>query len=369
MNILIAANYGAPKSGNFIASLIALARKIRKEGSNVSFVFPKQTDWINWFIDEGFEIRIFNPEDKTVDEQFAWLNEIIKKDSIDIVHTHFGMFRKAILNNRKEIKKVKVIVHDHMDLYMGTNYALQRLGFVFISFIYLLKNISVITVNKRKKINYFFLKNKWFIPNGLSLERHLSHSATREESRTELNLSPNEKVCFLLGYDLKGKGLDIALKAIEKCRETDKNIILGIIGAGELAPTECTKDFIRTETGIDPNEPWIRFFKSHEDMFAVHRAIDVYISASRKEAFSYGLLEAISQNTPIVVSDINGTKWSSEFSNSHFYPVENPDKCSEAIFEALKCGRCESNYKTVVSHYSVDTWCDKILEVYNKVYS
>lgn len=367
MNILIAANYGAPKSGNFVASLIALARRLRKDGNNVVLAFPQHKDWIEWFEDEDFNVHIYDPENKTIDEQFACLTEIIDTYRIDLIHLHFGMFRKAIIKHRKEIKNIKILVHDHMDLYVGTSYLLQRLGFVYISLIYLLKNISVITVNKQKRINYIFLKNKWFIPNGISLERYLTHSATREESRKELNLAPNEKVCFLLGWDLKRKGLDIALKAVRKCRETDKNIVLGIIGAGEYSPSDYARDFIVTEAGIEPEEPWIRYFSNHEDMFAVHRAVDVYISASRKEAFSYGLLEAISQNTPIVVSDIKGTKWSSQFSNSYFYPVEDYEKCSEAIFKALGNGRCESNFESVTERYSVDNWCDKIIDVYNKI--
>ncbi len=49
MNVLVTANYAAPKSGNFVASLIALGRRLRKDGNNVYFVFPKQTDWIIWF--------------------------------------------------------------------------------------------------------------------------------------------------------------------------------------------------------------------------------------------------------------------------------------------------------------------------------
>lgn len=367
MNVLIAANYAAPKSGNFIASLIALGRRLRKDGNNVYFVFPKQTEWFDWLKDEGFNISAFDPDNYSIDEQFDELNKLIKEFNIDILHIHFGMFRQAVIKNRKQIKNVKILIHDHMDLYVGTSYLLQRIGFVLISLVYSLKRIAVIAVNKKKCTNYFFLRKKWFVPNGLSLERYLSHSMTRDECRTDLGVKSNEKVCFILGWDLKRKGLDIALKAVQKCREKDQSIILGAIGAGEGAPTDFAKSFITNECGIDPNASWIRYFNNYEDMFALHRAVDVYISASRKEAFSYGLLEAISQNTPVVVSNIKGTYWASEYSNSHFYPVEDSDKCAEAIIEALNQGRCESNYKEMVDRYSIEKWCDKITEIYNNI--
>lgn len=40
MNIMIAAGYAAPKSGNFIASILALGRRLRESGDRVVFVFP-----------------------------------------------------------------------------------------------------------------------------------------------------------------------------------------------------------------------------------------------------------------------------------------------------------------------------------------
>ncbi len=190
---------------------------------------------------------------------------------------------------------------------------------------------------------------------------------TRTECRESLRVKDTDKVCLLLGWDLKRKGLDIVMKAVNKCRESDPNIILGVIGAGRGKPADYAETFIRRETEFSPNEPWIRYFNDYEDMFAVHRAIDVYISASRKEAFSYGLLGSISQDTPIVVSDVPGTKWSAEYSNSYFYPVEDYKACAEAIMKALKTGRVKTNSAEMIEEYGIDQWCDKVLEVYSTV--
>lgn len=367
MNVLITANYAAPKSGNFIASLIALGRRLRKDGNSVYFVFPKQTDWVNWFEREGFTTEIYDFESRPIDEQFAKVTELVEKHKIDIIHTHFGMFRPAIVKNRSKIKNVKILVHDHMGYYVGHSVLLQRIGFALLSAEYAFKKIRVAAVQKKKTDAYLFLPQKWYIPNGLSLERNVSHSMTREECRKELGLAPGEKACLILGWDLKRKGLDTALKAVKKCREKDKNIVLGIIGAGEGTPSDFAKDFIKNEGGFDPNESWIRYFNNFEDMFAVHRAIDVYLSTSRQEGFPYGLLEAISQSTPIVASDIVSQLWAAEYTNCHLYPVEDSDKCAEAILEALAQGRCKTNSTELMEHYGIDRWCDRIVEVYNKI--
>ena len=51
VNVLIAAEYRAPRSGNFIASLLDLAESIRKQGGQVVFLFPAQEEdrpWAAW---------------------------------------------------------------------------------------------------------------------------------------------------------------------------------------------------------------------------------------------------------------------------------------------------------------------------------
>lgn len=40
MNVLIAAHYATPQSGNFIASLFELGETLRKQGDNLFFLFP-----------------------------------------------------------------------------------------------------------------------------------------------------------------------------------------------------------------------------------------------------------------------------------------------------------------------------------------
>ena len=56
--MLIVADYAVPKSGNIVASVIALGRKLRKEGNHIVFVFPKERDWTEWFRKEHFCVEV-----------------------------------------------------------------------------------------------------------------------------------------------------------------------------------------------------------------------------------------------------------------------------------------------------------------------
>ena len=363
---MLAADYCTPQSGNFVASIIALARRLREDGHKVLFVFPEEREWQEWIHREGFNVVCTGKENLSSEKQFQTLKDIVEQYNIELIHSHFGMFHHAIVYDRKKIKQIKIVLHDHMDFSIHPGIVAQYFRMIIWSFIYSVKKIRVISVMKRKHRSYWFLTKKWYVPNGLSMERNIKVSMSREECRKKLGMRNNDKVVFMLGWDMKGKGLDIALKAVKECREKNPDICFGIIGVGN-PPSEFAKEFISSETGIDYKSEWIHFFESQEDMFAVHRAVDVYISSSRKGAFSYGLLEAISQNTPVVVSDIPGTRWAEEYDNSFFYSTENVCECSEAILAALKCGRCESNAREIVDKYGIDQWINEIIKIYDEI--
>ena len=367
MNILIAADYQASQSGNFGASIIALARRIREKKSNVIIVFPEAKEWQKWFRDEGFEVIITGSGGLGRDRQTKILKSIVQKKHINIIHIHFGMFHHAVTHHRSEFREVSIIIHDHMDFGVGTNIIKQYLYTMARSLDYSIKRINLISVMNRKNNAYVFLKNKWFIPYGLSAERYITKSMTRETCRKRMGISDNEKMCLLLGWDCKLKGLDIALEAINICRKTNPNICLGVIGIGNKKAEDFAEQFIRRETDINPDAEWIHYLDSYEDMFAVHRAIDIYISASRREAFSYGLLEAVSQNTPTVVSDVPGTLWAKKYDKSFFFHNGDIEGCAKAILQASNAGRRESNYQEIIEEYGIGKWCDRIIEVYTQI--
>lgn len=369
MNILIAADYATPAGGNFIASCVELGRALKKRGDQLTFLFPENQNtggehsWTHWLEREGFFVYLTRrnlPEN----EAAALLKTLIAKHQVDILHVHFGMLHHAAVTCGKSLG-VKVLVHDHMDFPAGCNLAKQKLRCALQSLRYRKNGVAVVSVNPQKNASYPFARH-WYVPNGLSLIRNVPRSASREEVRQELGIRPEEKVCLFLGWDVHRKGLDIAVRAISELRKKDPSVLLGIVGLGD-PPKQERLQFISDTTGIDPTSSWIRYFPSREDMFAYHRAVDAYLSASRSEAFSYGILEAISQNTPVVVSDIKGTGWCHSYSKAAVYPVEDAKACANAIEAAFSQTNAPSNWETLVQQYSIEHWCSQMLAVYQKL--
>ena len=89
------------------------------------------------------------------------------------------------------------------------------------------------------------------------------------------------------------------------------------------------------------------------------------MSASRTEAFPYSVLEAISQNTPLVVSNIPATAWAHSYDKTFVYPTEDYNACANAIEQALKLDRnAPSNYNEFIEKYSIENWCTAIKGIY-----
>lgn len=371
MNVLIAADYRAPSSGNFIASVLELAERMRDAGNNTYFLFPDNGrggyTWSKWLEENGFPVWLMDTS-SSEEEIVAFLKKIVSENRIDLIHSHFGLCHRILLTRRKDLDNVQVLIHDHMDFSPECNLHKQKLRTLMWSALYQLKGIDIVSVMERKHKSYLLTskKHNWYVPNGLSLRRNVPRELSREERRQQLGIAENQKLCLFLGWDMYRKGVDIAVQAVAQLHQRDPSVHLGLVGFSDTPSEKCLQ-WIRERTGVEPICGWIHFFPSTEDMFSYHRAADVYLSASRKEAFSYGILEAISQNTPVVVSNIEGTAWAMKYDKCLCYPVEDATSCANAIAAALLNTAKPSNNDVLLDQYGIDTWCRDIMTIYRSM--
>ncbi|MBQ7646083.1 MAG: glycosyltransferase family 4 protein [Clostridia bacterium] len=332
-------------------------------------MFPKRDDgiilsWWDYIEESGYELILFDIN-RPDDELSSLLLKIIEEKKIDLIHSHFSCLYEVLLWNKELHSKVKILMHDHMDYVAEQPEKPQKKKQRKAAKRYREYGIGVVSVMKKKHRGYRGVPNRYYVPNGITFKRNVERSLTREEYREKLGLSENDKFCLFLGWSIYGKGIDIALNALISIREIRKDFYLGIIGFGSN-PSDEQIEKIQKVVGFDPRVDGVRFLDSEEDMFALHRAADVYLSASRTEAFSYGILEAISQNVPTVVSDIPGTKWSWKYSKCFKFKNEDVDGCSAALLKAVETRNDDSNRAEMIEKYSIDKWCDKMIKIYDK---
>lgn len=363
-------DFCATCSGNFINSLLALAKSIKNEQGNIVFLFPLKEDntecnWTEYIRNHGYTVIMYD-RSASNDILTKQLFDIIDKYNIKLIHSHFSCMDTILKWNLELHKKVRILYHDHMDYVAEQPIKPQLKQQRKTAKRYREYELGVISVMKKKHRRYFGVPNRWYIPNGITYTRNVDYSMTREEYRNLLGLKSDEKLCLFLGWDIYRKGLDIAIKSVQKARSQGHNISLGIIGFGEN-PSKEQLDKIQSIIGFSPLMDGVRFLPSCEDMYALHRASDVFLSASRTEAFAYAILEAISQNVPIVASDISGTKWCLKYSKSFKFPSEDVDKCAELIIKASEIRDKPSNKDKLTKKFNIDIWCKRVINVYNKM--
>ncbi len=369
MHILIMADYPARNSGNFIGSIHDLALRLQQQGGSLVLAVPK-TDkgpvpWEPLLTKLGCPV-LYLEQNLSSREQFDYVDGLIKTYHIDLIHIHFSCWIRMFCKYRFHWKNLPILAHDHFYYEVDSPLWKQKIRHWIHAAIYRFCRIGVISVMEKKHQGYFFCgKNHWYIPNAISFTRNVPQSMCREDTRSLLGIAPEEKLCLLLGWSMAVKGIDIAVKAVEACRKKGENVVLGIVGLGAVPPAE-KKQWLLENTGISPDEPWIRYLPSTEDMYAYHRASDVYLSASRMEAFSYGILEAISQNVPVAVSRISGTMWASAYSKCVLFDNEDVPGCAQAISQALTLRDLPSNQDRMTRDYNIDSWCRQIMDIYQK---
>lgn len=368
MNVLFTLDYGAPKSGNFIPSLLALADQIRSDGGNACFLVKKLDEgrchWMTWVRTRGYELFALDGQKPLLPQ----LQALISDRNIDVIHDHFGCYAHFLVKHARSLRPARIIVHDHM----GFNFhhkLRQWLRNLALSAVYRYHGAWLVAAN-REKSRSFALCRHWFVPNGLSPERYFDDPRRGEGREPGDNVwntppQPGEYRCLFLGWHPKFKGLDVAIRAVDLVRKRGMNMILCIIGF-EHGMSREKQSFLESATGLSVHSDFIRYLKSEEDMFSVYRGMDVFLSASRVEAFSYALLEAISQNVPVVVSDIQGTRWTASYSKCFFYPTEDPEQCADALQKAVSVTRDPSNSAEIIEKYSVDNWVRAMMRIFKK---
>ncbi len=133
------------------------------------------------------------------------------------------------------------------------------------------------------------------VRNGVPLDQFRFDPATREKSRADLKLKPDEIALLFAGSGWERKGLRFAIEAMELCR--DRKLRLMVAGRGDARGYKPKRFF--TE------EP-VRFLGEVADLRPIYAAADIFILPSIYDPFSNACLEALASGLPVVTTRDNG---------------------------------------------------------------
>lgn len=138
--------------------------------------------WTAWLENNGFSVTLLNEQTPSA-EVLLVLQSLIQRHNIQLIHTHFGLYHKLLVQNAAKLG-VKVLVHDHMDFSPEGNIQKQKLRTLMLSAAYRMRGIHVVSVMELKSKSYLLCGKKYshYVPNGLSFRRNVPAEVTREEA-------------------------------------------------------------------------------------------------------------------------------------------------------------------------------------------
>ena len=143
--------------------------------------------------------------------------------------------------------------------------------------------------------------------------------------RAELGLRPDQLLVGSLGRLNHAKGMDFLVEAFRASAPADA--VLAILGEGEEMPA-----LQRLADG----DPRIRLLGFRSDVNAALAAMDLFVSASREEAFPLAILEAMRAGVPVIASATQGPLEMLANQPAQIVPIGDVPALGQAIAAALE---------------------------------
>jgi len=269
----------------------------------------------------------------------------------DVIHAHYPVTTYLAAIYRCFTGKKFVVTHHTMRI---PKHILNRKG----DYVIAISRALETSLNS----NYNYKKNAVkLIFNGVR-----DHKKVLDEKSViklkEVNDIPKDRIIFgFVGTINKNKGIDILIKAFERCK--DLKIHLIILGNGNMdwLNSLINKNKVRSLITLMP-------FRDPSD---IYNMIDVLILPSRVEGFPLVPLEAMMMKKAVIRSNIEGAQDQIiEGQNGFFFESENCSQLADIIKKITLNPEIikelgENGYQHAVNNFSEESMIDEMLKVYN----
>lgn len=354
-NVLQILSYAAPYRGNFIPSLECLENTYKDGG--VIYLFPENAQDVPWMPQFQESHKVYFMPNGFFGKKVSWgilkkLREIIRIENIQIIHTHFLVYNYALFIAKHTFaKKIKIIAHIHNQFVIPKTKAAPIKKFVMEHSYDVIIGVSKsVADGLNRQIQH---KNINYVDNAICFSRLDTYE------KISLRDHENQKVVLMAGWPALVKGVDIAAKAILELRNDGYDIKLCIMQSGDFDQTRrCITDAI----GSYPD--WVQILSPREDVATYYNAADIFLSASRTEAFSYCLVEAAYCEPMLITSNVPGPN-DLKIDGMEKFVSESVEDLVHKLKELLIISmNVEERKYNVIRLYDLRHWAEAIAELY-----
>ena len=345
----------------------------------------------------GFDVTVFTPKYSSIEHsfdsyfkikklspQFRYGNAAVvlqlcyKLPKFDTVHFHYpflGASLPTIIAKLIKKKKIKLILHYHMDL-VGRDWrslVYKLYNWTYLGWLVKFSDKILITSEDYLKTSLIYplykkYQNKFkILPNGVDI--NYFKPQTKDIVLVNRYGLQNKRVVLFVGALDSAhyfKGINYLIKAFEILKRDDVKLI--IIGEGNLR--HVYEDMVHSY-GLN-NQVVFTGYVPDEELVKYYNLCDIFIlpSIDKSEAFGMVLLEAMSCNKPVIATDLPGVREvvSNKVDGCLAKP-KNADKLAQQLNILLDNPKLCNEYgnsgrKKVVELYSWEKITKELLEIY-----
>ena len=355
--------------GTFLDVLLQVAGASRERlGARTLFVFPPAVAGRPWRtrIEKAGMSCIFAAPDEAAERLQP---EIAQRGNV-ILHSHFVSYDLAAFLLKIRAPRTRLVVHLH-SYPERTSWQQHGKDLLKVRLLGRWLCDRVIAVSKSVEASArqrgFPSDRLVVIENAINLGRFTPDPARRSEARARFGLDERAIVALLLGRDPVLKGADLYLEAAQ-------NIVLaGGEGVFCLVGGEETRAFVGQRPKLGTK---LRLLEPVADFESLLNAVDIFVSASRREGLPYAVLEAMACERLVIAAEIEGTSESYGRSDGVWlFPVGRADRLTDLLKRALDLAEVEhrslgrANRVLVEAHYPLERWVGQVIGVYEEILS
>ena len=284
--------------------MVSLLPKLNKERYNIVVCSFKSGELQHCLEQSGISVRIVQRRFKFDPVCIYRLCSIMKKENIDIVHTHC---HKPNTTGRVAAKLagVPVIIANEHNVDSWKSKWQLTLDKWLAAY-----SDKIIAVSEAVKS--FYVKNADIpadkfevIYNGVDLDfwqKNIPSQKVILEKKAKLGLLQGDKVIVAIGRLHPQKGHEYLLRAARKIIPRMRNLKFLIVGDG---PMKDSLESLSERLGIKEN---VIFTGKRDDVKNILYLSDISVVSSIREGFSNVVLESMACSKPVVATDVGGNK-------------------------------------------------------------
>ncbi len=289
----------------------------------------------------------------------AW--QAAMREDFDVIHSHDWMTMGAAFRAREATGKPWV-AHIHATEFDRTGghpnqyvYEIERRGMQKADHV-----IAVSEFTKNMIVTHYGIG-----PDKITVVHNAVDFAPKQPEPEMSKLKENDRIVLFLGRITLQKGPDYFVYAARKVLEHEKNVKFVVAGSGDMEPMIIRK---AAELGIADHVLFAGFLRG-ADVDRAYKMADVYVMPSVSEPFGITPLEAMRNNTPVIISKQSGV---SEVI-SHCLKVDfwDVNEIANKIISVLRYKELKdelrANASREVLKFDWNVPAKKVIDVYNKI--